>query len=127
GATALMVVGFAGWKNREEEKRPQLGIDVSWPQDDIDQLPADFPFAIIGVTGGLPTNTNEQLAVQMRRAIEEAEESSGETEQDPMQFYVNTANPGQYLPGEPYYDESIKIETWPVDDIDPNGNEVYTP
>ena len=71
------------------ESTPSLGLDVSWPQCG-DALPTDHAFGIVGVNGGLATTTNPCLAEQLRWA----RDAHGSTAQEPVQLYVNTANPG---------------------------------
>jgi len=67
-----------------------VGNDVSWPQCGK-TLPAGPAFAIVGVTGGLASNTNPCLAEQLAWA---GKSSTGGTSQPKVALYVNTANPG---------------------------------
>lgn len=66
-----------------------LGVDVSWPQCGT-ALPSGQAFGIVGVNGGLATNTNPCLAGQLQWAAA----STGTTKQPKAQLYVNAANPG---------------------------------
>lgn len=80
-----------------------LGIDVSWPQCDMN-LPTDHAFGIVGVNDGLATTTNRCLSDQ----LEWSQLALGNTSQEKTQLYVNTANPG-----------GLKTESWP------NSNAAY--
>lgn len=90
-----------------------LGIDISWPQCGK-RLPNDPAFVVVGVNGGLATTTNPCLADQLRYANTKA--TGAIASQPKVQLYVNTANPG-----------GIGTESWPSDNIDPNGNISPTP
>ena len=62
------------------------GYDVSWPQcANVQSLPNDGAFKVVGVTGGLLYSTNSCLAEQLTWAGPNAE------------LYVNTGNPGPVL------------------------------
>lgn len=65
---------------------PSYGYDVSWPQcANIQSLPTDGAFRVVGVTGGLLYSTNPCLTEQLVWAGPNAE------------LYVNTGNPGPVL------------------------------
>ena len=66
-----------------------LGNDISYPQCNK-SVPNNQAFGIVGVNGGLATNTNPCLKDQLAWA----NRSSGITSQAKIQLYVNTANPG---------------------------------
>jgi hypothetical protein len=92
-----------------EPARSSVGYDVSYPQCG-DELPDDAAFAVVGVNGGLATRTNPCLAAQ----LEWAASSSGEVPgQEPLQLYLNTANPGQVR---------HLVTTWPEDGDTPYGD-----
>jgi hypothetical protein len=65
------------------------GVDISYPQCGR-PLPTGQAFAIVGVNGGTPARTNPCLAAELAWA----RRSTGQTTQDAVQLYVNTANPG---------------------------------
>lgn len=88
-----------------------LGIDVSWPQCGK-KLPDDKAFAIIGVNGGLANTTNKCLAEQLVWGSN----SVGGTNQELLQLYVNTANPG-----------GLNTPSWPASNIDTAGNSTNNP
>lgn len=80
-----------------------LGIDVSWPQCGS-KLPNDFAFAIVGINNGRASGANPCLAAQ----LDWAQQAKGGTVQPPVQVYVNTANPVDYI-GQP------ELASWPTD------------
>lgn len=82
-----------------------LGIDVSYPQCGK-TLPTTHAFGIVGVNGGLATTTNPCLTNQLRWA----DKALGTTNQDNVQLYVNTANPGGF-----------NTDSWPKNDVDAAG------
>lgn len=88
-----------------------LGIDVSWPQCGK-RLPDDKAFAIIGVNGGLANTTNECMADQLVWGSK----SLGGTNQELLQLYVNTANPG-----------GLNTESWPQSNVDTAGTLTQNP
>lgn len=88
-----------------------LGIDVSWPQCGK-TLPGNHAFGIVGVNGGLATTTNNCMKDQLVWASK----ALGGTQQEKIQLYVNTANPG-----------GLNTESWPQDNIDPAGNAAANP
>lgn len=100
--------------SNEEHEVPD-GIDVSYPQDDLELLPNNISFVVVAITGGLPTTTNGSVIEQLKWAKENAD---GGTDQPPIQLYVNTANPGEFI------DE---IDTWPLNNVDPSGYEPENP
>ncbi|MGY1855422.1 hypothetical protein [Modestobacter sp. SYSU DS0290] len=77
-----------------------VGYDVSYPQCRA-ELPDDAAFAVVGVNGGLATTPNRCLPEQWAWAAGASGEVPG---QPPVQFYVNTANPGQVRD---------QVTTWP--------------
>lgn len=87
-----------------------LGIDISWPQcGELDRLPSDPAFVVVGVNDGLANTTNPCLAEQLAYADGAA---TGAIAQPPLQLYVNTANPG-----------GLGTPSWPSDDVDPTTGE----
>lgn len=94
-----------------------VGYDVSWPQCG-ESLPTG-PFGIVGVNGGTASKPNPCLSEQLVWA----NTSTGGTNQDKVQVYVNTANPGMLL-DDPQYNVR---ETWPTNNIDPAGNVAPNP
>lgn len=68
-----------------------LGIDVSWPQCGR-TLPTNHAFGIVGVNNGYANQTNPCLTTQLAWA----QQAIGGTNQELVQLYVNTANPGGY-------------------------------
>ncbi|MEZ2389316.1 hypothetical protein AB6813_07175 [bacterium RCC_150] len=71
-----------------------LGYDVSWPQCG-GGLPGGQAFAIIGVNGGRPENSNPCFAEQLAWA----NTTAGIAGQPKVALYVNTANPGPWGSG----------------------------
>jgi hypothetical protein len=94
-----------------ETAKDPLGIDVSWPQCGR-KLPTSQAFAIVGVNGGLATTTNDCLAEQLVWGSK----SVGGTNQELLQLYVNTANPG-----------GLNTPSWPKNNIDTAGNNTSNP
>jgi hypothetical protein len=88
-----------------------LGIDVSWPQCGK-RLPSDKAFAIVGVNGGLANTTNDCLSEQLMWGSQ----SQGGTNQELLQLYVNTANPG-----------GLNTASWPKSNVDSAGNTTNNP
>lgn len=70
---------------------PTYGIDISYPQCGR-QIPTDQAFGIVGVNGGKASNFNPCLREQL---IWASKSSPAVPEQDNIQLYVNTGNPGQ--------------------------------
>lgn len=89
----------------------KLGIDVSWPQCGS-VLPKDKAFGIVGVNGGLATDTNPCLKDQLVWA----NQAPGIVNQEKLQLYVNTANPG-----------GLNTKSWPQTNIDPGGTVTTNP
>ena len=85
-ATAL---GAAAKNNSGTVSNSLLGNDISYPQCNK-SWPKNQAFGIIGVNGGLATNTNPCLKDQLVWA----NRSTGVTSQEKIQVYINTANPG---------------------------------
>lgn len=81
----------------------KTGNDISWPQCGK-TLPVSQTFGIVGVTGGLATNTNSCLTDQLAWV----RTSSGKSQQPKIQLYVNAANPG-----------GLGTASWPKNNIDP--------
>ncbi|MDB5186388.1 MAG: uncharacterized protein JWL85_911 [Candidatus Saccharibacteria bacterium] len=92
---------------------PRLGIDISWPQCNK-SVPKDQAFGIVGVNGGLASNTNSCLSTQLQWA----HRSVGGTQQPRAQLYVNTANPGEIID---------QVTTWPKNNVDPAGRTAPNP
>jgi hypothetical protein len=88
-----------------------LGIDISWPQCQTN-LPTTQAFGIVGVNGGLATTTNPCLKDQLIWA----NKSIGGANQEKLQLYVNTANPG-----------GLGTVSWPSSNIDPQNNATRNP
>jgi hypothetical protein len=85
-----------------------VGYDVSYPQCGR-TLPDNAAFAIIGVNGGNAATTNKCLAEQ----LEWGKQATGSTNQEALQLYVNTANPGEVI---------NLVDTWPTNNLDLNGD-----
>lgn len=83
-----------------------LGVDISYPQCGT-KVPTDHAFGIVGINGGKATTLNACLPQQLTWASK----AVGGTNQEKVQVYVNTANPG-----------GLGLDTWPQDNIDPAGN-----
>lgn len=88
-----------------------LGIDISYPQCDA-KVPTNHAFGIVGVNDGLATIPNPCLAKQLLWAAK----AIGGANQDKVQLYVNTANPG-----------GMGTPSWPQDNMDPADNVVIDP
>jgi hypothetical protein len=82
-----------------------LGIDISYPQCNT-KVATNHAFGIVGVNDGLATTPNTCLAQQLTWASK----AIGGTNQEKVQLYVNTANPG-----------GLGTKSWPQDNIDPSG------
>lgn len=83
-----------------------LGNDVSYPQCGA-KLPTNHAFGIVGVNKGLATTINPCLASQLTWASK----AVGGTDQEYVQLYVNTANPG-----------GLGTVSWPSNNIDTSNN-----
>lgn len=90
------------------------GVDISFPQcasqSHVD-LPASVPFGIIGVNGGVASNSNPCFSSEYNSALLLA----GTTEQPHAAVYVNTGNP------------SIAATWWPSADKTQSGTAVANP
>jgi hypothetical protein len=90
------------------------GVDISFPQcvsgSHVD-LPASIPFAVVGVNGGVASDSNPCFQSEYNSAILLA----GSTEQPHATVYVNTGNP------------SLKAAWWPADDTTQAGTTVTNP
>jgi len=91
------------------------GVDISFPQcasgSHVD-LPAGVPFAIVGVNGGVASNSNPCLASEYNSALL----LSGATGQQPhAAVYVNTGNP------------ALAASWWPSSDTTQSGTRVVNP
>lgn len=102
---------FAARQQAAKPASTPLGIDVSWPQCGK-RLPTDHAFGIVGVNGGLATTTNDCLKDQLIWAYQ----AIGGTNQEKVQLYVNTANPG-----------GLNTPSWPKSNIDSAGNTTSNP
>ncbi len=104
--TSVSSVASAAGKapNSTPEK---VGYDIAWPQCGK-KLPTNQSFGIVGVNGGNAANTNSCLASELVWA----NKSLGNTTQEPLQVYVNTANPGEVI---------SQITTWPTSNTDSTG------
>jgi hypothetical protein len=107
-ACACLAVGLPSAAASMDDE-DDVGYDVSHPQCG-DDLPEEFPFAVVGVNGGLATRPNPCLAEQLAWAAGATGEVPG---QPGLQLYVNTANPGEVL------DE---VHTWPFSGQTPYGS-----
>ncbi len=67
---------------RAPQPAPPIGHDVSWPQCNDPEMPAQFDFAIVGINRGRVHSENPCLRDQL--------EWAGEA----VDLYMNTANPG---------------------------------
>ena len=90
------------------------GIDISFPQclphSHID-LPSNIPFAVIGVNGGVASNSNPCFVSEYNSALL----FSGRTEQPHAALYVNTGNP------------ALAGAWWPTSDTTQAGTPVANP
>lgn len=80
---------LAARNNPAETANSLLGNDISYPQCNK-SWPKNQAFGIVGVNGGLATNTNPCLKDQLVWA----NKSTGISSQEKVQVYINTANPG---------------------------------
>ncbi len=90
------------------------GVDVSFPQcaakSHVD-LPASVPFAVVGVNGGVASNSNPCFLSEFNSALLLA----GSVDQPHAALYVNTGNP------------SLAATWWPSDDTTQSGTRVSNP
>ncbi len=107
GALAFAGYGVA----KQSSQHVPIGIDVSWPQPNIERSSAAYAFGIVGVTGGTASTKNPYLVDQLKWASR----ARGTPDQPPVQLYTNTANPGEIID---------QVTTWPTGDTDQMG---YTP
>lgn len=77
-----------------------LGADISWPQcsGSDTATPQGVTFAIVGVNGGKPMETNPCYAAQMSWESATLGPNPGGY---PVQVYLNTADPGNTVPDWP--------------------------
>jgi hypothetical protein len=102
--SALAIVGASTMPAYAAGAGPALGgNDVSFPQC-RKALPSQHRFGIVGVNDGRADTTNPCLAGQ----ITWARNSSGQTRQPKVSFYVNTGEPGSH-----------KVADWPANNHDP--------
>jgi hypothetical protein len=90
------------------------GIDVSFPQcipHSHIELPTDGPFAVVGVNGGIASNSNPCFLSEYNSALL----LSGSTEQPHVAVYVNTGNP------------ALAATWWPSDDKTETGTAIENP
>ncbi len=90
------------------------GVDVSFPQcaeSSHIELSANVPFAIVGVNGGVASNSNRCFLSEYNSALL----LSGTTEQPHAAVYVNTGNP------------SLAAAWWPSSDRTQSGTRVFNP
>lgn len=88
------------------------GNDISWPQCGK-TYPSGQAFGIVGVNSGKANNYNSCYVSQYAWA----QASTGNTNQAPVQLYVNTGNPGDVL-------AQYAVTTWPTSSdpaVDPYG------
>jgi hypothetical protein len=85
-----------------------VGYDVSYPQCGK-RLPTDHYFGVVGVNGGTAASANPCLADQLVWANRAKTGSN----QQRVQLYVNTANPGEVI---------TEVSTWPTSPYDAAGN-----
>jgi hypothetical protein len=107
--TAALVPSLAfAAKPQAQPSAPELvGYDISYPQCGK-RLPTDQYFGIAGVNGGTAATTNTCLAQQLQWA----NNSKIGSNQQKIQLYVNTANPGEVI---------SQITTWPTNNTDKTG------
>ncbi len=90
------------------------GADISFPQctstSHVD-LPANIPFAVIGVNGGVANNDNRCLRSEYNSALL----LTGRTEQPHASVYVNTGNP------------ALAATWWPTANVTQAGTTVVNP
>jgi hypothetical protein len=90
------------------------GVDISFPQcaslSHVD-LPAQFPFAIVGVNGGIASRLNPCFQSEYNSALLLA----GITEQPHAAVYVNTGNP------------ALAADWWPAHDKTKSGTRIANP
>jgi hypothetical protein len=112
---ALGVLGFAGYVvAKQSSPSGAIGVDVSWPQANIEPSSAAPAFVIVGVTGGTASTINPYLVDQLTWASR----AGGALGQPPVQLYTNTANPGQIID---------QVTTWPTGDTDQMGHTPANP
>lgn len=87
-------------------------IDISWPQCETELGVNNRSFVVVGVNGGLATNTNPCLQEQLTWA----KTSPGITGFKGIELYVNTANPG-----------GLGTPSWPSNNVDPEGDTAPNP
>jgi hypothetical protein len=119
-ATALATLGVIIPMQSSVAVAPPLspptaaGVDISFPQctptSHVD-LPANIPFAVIGVNGGVASNGNPCFQSEYNSALLLA----GPTEQPHVSLYVNTGNP------------ALAATWWPTDDTTQSGTTVVNP
>jgi hypothetical protein len=113
GATAPVQASMAGGPATSLPPTG-AGIDISFPQCSSNShvdLPASIPFAVIGVNGGVASNSNRCLESEYNSAILLA----GTTDQPHASLYVNTGNP------------ALAATWWPKDDRTQSGTAVQNP
>jgi hypothetical protein len=110
-AILCSLIGGASVSAAPASTKTSLGIDVSYPQC-AKKVPTNHAFGIVGVNGGLATTENPCLDTQLTWASK----ATGDSKQDLVQLYVNTANPG-----------GLGTASWPQDNIDPSGNFIISP
>ncbi len=89
----------------------KIGSDVSFPQCQK-TFPTEQGFGIVGINGGIASNTNPCLGTELLWA----NVSLGTMNQSKIQLYVNTGNPG-----------NINPPSWPKNNTDPMGNVAPNP
>ena len=89
----------------------KVGNDISYPQCGK-TLPIGQGFGIVGVNGGIATDTNSCLSTELLWAGQ----SLGTANQAKVQLYVNTGNPG-----------GLGTSSWPITNTDPLGNITSNP
>lgn len=121
-ATASKFSGDTEPQNGEKERRFRIvrGIDISYPQQSAAQYESmRHDFVIIGVNEGIPTMENPYLVDQLKVARIITHDANPEvTGIAPIQLYINTANPADFID---------VIETWPsAPDQEIDGNPYAT-
>jgi hypothetical protein len=90
------------------------GVDISFPQclrsSHVD-FPASIPFAVVGVNGGVASNSNPCFLSEYNSALL----LSGATDQPHVSVYVNTGNP------------ALAATWWPSSDHTQTGTTVVNP
>ena len=98
----------------------EIGNDISYPQcAGLSNLQAAQNFAVIGLNGGKATSLNSCLNQELGWA--DTVPATNTFNQNSVQLYVNTGNPGDVL-------RQAKVTDWPTNNIDPaTGQSIVDP